>query len=66
MMSCTTSVAWSRSVSLPCYTEHGQRYGAILSGRITTVAMSKSDQLACVALLNRTIAACPHALQAPR
>jgi hypothetical protein len=45
MMSCTTSVAWSRPVSSPCYNEHGQRYGAVLSGRITTVAMSRSDQV---------------------
>jgi hypothetical protein len=45
MMSCTTSVAWSCPVSSPCYTEHGQRCGAILSGRITTVAMFRSDQL---------------------
>jgi hypothetical protein len=39
------SAAWSRPVSSPCYTEHGQRCGAVLSGRITTVAMSRSDQL---------------------
>jgi hypothetical protein len=42
MMSCTTSVAWNHPVSSPCYTEQGQRYGAVLSGRITTVAMSRS------------------------
>jgi hypothetical protein len=45
MMSCTASVAWSHYVSSPCYTEHGQCCGAVLSGRITTVAMSKSGQL---------------------
>jgi hypothetical protein len=45
MMSCTTSVAWSCPVSSPCYTEHGQRRGAILSGRITTVTMFRSGQL---------------------
>jgi hypothetical protein len=45
MMSYTTSSAWSRPVSSPCYTEHGQRCGAILSGRITIVAMSKSGQM---------------------
>jgi hypothetical protein len=45
MMSCTTSAAWSRPVSSPFYTEHGQRCGAVLSGRITTVAMSRSGQL---------------------
>jgi hypothetical protein len=44
-MSCTASAAWSRPVSSPCYTEHGQRCGAILSDRITTVAMSRSGQL---------------------
>jgi hypothetical protein len=45
MMSCTASAAWSRPVSSPCYTEHGQRCGAVLSGRITTVVMSRSGQL---------------------
>jgi hypothetical protein len=45
MMSCTTSVAWSRHVSSPCCTEHGQRYGAVLADRITTVAMFRSGQL---------------------
>jgi hypothetical protein len=44
MMSCTASVTWSRPVSSPCYTEHGQRCGAILLGRITIVVMSKSYQ----------------------
>jgi hypothetical protein len=52
MMSCMVSVAWSRHFSSPCYTEHGQRCGAVLFGYITTIAMSKSGQLACVALLN--------------
>jgi hypothetical protein len=45
MISCMTSAAWSRSVSSPCYTEHGQHCGAVLSGRITTAAMSRSGQL---------------------
>jgi hypothetical protein len=45
MMSCTASAAWSRHVFSPCYTEHGQRCGVVLSGRITTVAMSRSGQL---------------------
>jgi hypothetical protein len=45
MMSYTASAAWSRPVSSPCYTEHGQSCGAVLSGCITTVAMSKSGQL---------------------
>jgi hypothetical protein len=44
-MSYTTSASWSRLVSSPCYTEHGQRCGAVLSGRITTIAMSRSGQL---------------------
>jgi hypothetical protein len=44
-MSCTTSAIWSRPVSSPCYTEHGQRCGAVLMGRITIVAMSRSSQL---------------------
>jgi hypothetical protein len=45
MMSCTMSAAWSRPVSSLCYTEYGQRCGIVLSGRITTVAMSRSGQL---------------------
>jgi hypothetical protein len=45
MMSCTTSAVWSRPVLSLCYTEHGQCCGAVLSGRITTVAMSRSGQL---------------------
>jgi hypothetical protein len=44
-MSCTASAAWSRHVSSPCYIEHGQRCGAVLTGRITTVVMSRSRQL---------------------
>jgi hypothetical protein len=35
MMSCTVSAPWSRPVSSPCYTEHGQHCGAVLSGHIT-------------------------------
>jgi hypothetical protein len=45
MMSCTISPAWSRHVSSPYCTEHGRRRGAVLSSRITTIAMSRSDQL---------------------
>jgi hypothetical protein len=54
MMSCTASATWSHHVSSPCYTEHGQRCGAILSGRITTVVMSRSGQLGlrCTVKLN--------------
>jgi hypothetical protein len=54
MMSCTTLAAWSRIVSSPCYTEHGQRCGAVLSDRITTVAMFRNGQLSlrCIVELN--------------
>jgi hypothetical protein len=54
MMSYTVSAARSRSVSSPCYTEHDQRCGAVLSGRIITVAMSRSGQmsLCCTVELN--------------
>jgi hypothetical protein len=45
MMSCTASAAWSRHVSSPCYTEYGRYCGVVLSGRIITVVMSRSDQL---------------------
>jgi hypothetical protein len=45
MMSCTVSAAWSHPVSSPYYTEHDQRCYPVLSGRITTVAMSRSGQL---------------------
>jgi hypothetical protein len=53
-MSCTTSAAWSRPVSSPCYTEHGQCYGAVLKGRKTTVVISRSGQLGlcCTVELN--------------
>jgi hypothetical protein len=54
MMSYTMSAAWSRHVSSPYYIEHGQRCGAVLSGRITIVVMSKSGQLdmCCTVELN--------------
>jgi hypothetical protein len=45
MMSCTVSTVWSRLVFSPCYTEHGQRCGVVLSGHTTTVAMSRCGQL---------------------
>jgi hypothetical protein len=44
-MSYTASTVWSRPVSSPCYTEHGQRRDAVLSDHITIVAMSRSSQL---------------------
>jgi hypothetical protein len=73
-MSCTAAVAWSRHVSSSCYTEHGQRNGAVLSGRITTVAMSRSNQLSlrytvelnCGGLFARLVATsvtCDHVLE---
>jgi hypothetical protein len=45
MMSCTVSTAWSRPVLLLCCTEPGPSRGAVLSGRITTVAISRSGQM---------------------
>jgi hypothetical protein len=45
MMSCTTLAAWNRPVLSLCCTEHGSSRSAILSGHITTVAMSRSDQV---------------------
>jgi hypothetical protein len=44
-MSCTASTAWSRPVLSLCCTEPGPSRGAVMSGRITTVAMSRSGQL---------------------
>jgi hypothetical protein len=57
MMSCTTSVAWSCPVLSLCCTEHGPYRGAVLSGHITSVAMSRSDQLGRCC----TVAACTSA-----
>jgi hypothetical protein len=45
MMSYTASAAWSHPISSPCYTKHGQCCSVVLSGRITTVAISRSGQL---------------------
>jgi hypothetical protein len=45
MMSCMASATWNHLISSSCYTEYGQRCGAILTGHITTVAMSSSGQL---------------------
>jgi hypothetical protein len=44
-LSCMTLATWSYLVSSPYYTEHGQRCGVVLPGRITTVVMSRSGQL---------------------
>jgi hypothetical protein len=59
MMSCATSAMWSHPVLSHCCTEHDQRYGVALSGRISTIIISKSGQLG----RRCTIAACPHVLR---
>jgi hypothetical protein len=45
MMSCTASAAWSHPILSLCCAEHGMYRGAVLSGRITSVVMSRSGQL---------------------
>jgi hypothetical protein len=45
MMSCMTSAALSHPILSLCCTEPGPSRGAVLSGRITTVDMSRSGQL---------------------
>jgi hypothetical protein len=45
MMSCTASAALSRPILSLCCTEHGPYRGVVLSGRITSIAMYRSDQL---------------------
>jgi hypothetical protein len=45
MMSCPVYVVSSHLVLSLCCTEYGPSYGAVLSGHITTVAMSSSGQL---------------------
>jgi hypothetical protein len=45
MMSYMTSAAWSHPVLSLCCTEHGSYRGAVMSGRITFVAMYMSGQL---------------------
>jgi hypothetical protein len=57
MMSCMTSAAWSRPILSLCCTKPGSSRGAVLSGRITTVAMSMSGQL----IRRCTVAACTFA-----
>jgi hypothetical protein len=74
MIFCAASAMWSRPVSSPCCTEHGQRRGVVLSGHITIVAMSRSGQLGrhCTiepnysimsAHLTGTSVTCDHALE---
>jgi hypothetical protein len=66
MMSCTTLAAViPHPISSPCCTEHGQRYGAVLSGHITTVAMSISGQLGRRCTVEPHCSGL-HVLQAPR
>jgi hypothetical protein len=45
MMSYTASPAWTRLVLSLCCTEHDSYCGAVWSGRITSVSMSRSGQL---------------------
>jgi hypothetical protein len=45
MMSYTTSPAWNHPIFLFCCTEHDPSRDVVLSGHITTVAMSRSGQL---------------------
>jgi hypothetical protein len=45
MMSSMASAAWSHHVLSLCCIEHGPYRGAVLSGHITFVAMSRSGQL---------------------
>jgi hypothetical protein len=45
MMSYTTLTMWSHPVLSLCCTEQDPSHGAILSGRITSVVMSRSGQL---------------------
>jgi hypothetical protein len=45
MMSCPASATWSRHVLSLCCTEPGPSHGAVMSSRITTIVMSRSDQL---------------------
>jgi hypothetical protein len=56
-MSCPVSAAWSRPVLSLCYTESGPSHGAVLSGRITTIAMFRSDQLGRRCIVGCTVAA---------
>jgi hypothetical protein len=44
-MSCTASAAWSHPILSLCCTKHCLYCGAVLSGHITSVAMSRSGQL---------------------
>jgi hypothetical protein len=65
-MSYTVLAVWSHLVLSFCYTEHGQRCGAIMSGRITILAMYRSGQLVLRCIVEPTVAACLHTLQAPQ
>jgi hypothetical protein len=57
-MSCMASATWSHAVlSLYC-TKPSPSRGAILSGRITTIAMSRSGQLGRHCTVGCTLVAC--------
>jgi hypothetical protein len=45
MMSYPVSATWSSPILSLCYTEHGPSRDAVLSDRVTSVAMSRSGQL---------------------
>jgi hypothetical protein len=45
MVSSTTSAAWNHLVLSLCCTEYDLYRGAVLSDHITSIAMSRSDQL---------------------
>jgi hypothetical protein len=61
MMSCPVSAAWSCPILSLCCTEPDPSRGAVLSSRITTVAMHKSGQLGRRCTVGRTVAACTFA-----
>jgi hypothetical protein len=64
-MPCTVLEAWSRHVLSLCCNEYDQRCGAVLSGRIITVAMSRSGQLDLCCTVEPNCSSM-HVLQAPR
>jgi hypothetical protein len=59
-MFCTVSAAWTRLILLLYCTKPGSSCGAVLSGRITIVAMSRSGQLSlrCTVTRDRALDTC--------
>jgi hypothetical protein len=59
-MFCTVSAAWTHLILLLCCTKPGSPRGAVLSGRITIVAMSRSGQLGlrCTVTRDRALDTC--------